>query len=207
MPTTQITQLRRLIFRKKSSAAASWTGFTMEPDELGQDTIMSVTITPRMAERSSSVATTNAPIAGTLGEFAGSITFLADTFKQLGKAMGRFTAATYDGAGDAGQITDDAAGLCGDGEYFDVIAQGICDDGSAADIELTRCIPSIDGALEFGTGATPTVTLNLNPQVYNAARHGNDGYPARSYRFGVENTTKKTRLDTATYDYKDVTGA
>lgn len=204
MATHQITQLRRLIFRKKASAGASWTGFTMEPDELGQDTIMSVQISPRKAERASSVGTTNTPIAGTLGEFSGSITFLADTFKILGQALGRFTAATYANAGDAGQITDGSADLCGDGVYYDVIAQGICDGGSEADVELTRCLPSIDDALEFGTGSTQTVTLNLNPQIYNAARHSGDGYPARSYRFGVENLTKKTRLDTATYDYVDV---
>lgn len=199
MPTKNITQLRRLIFRKKTSANASWTGFTMEPDELGQDTIMTVQIAPRKAERASSVGTTNTPIAGTLGEFSGSITFLADTFKILGQAMGRFTQATYDQ--NAGQITDDPSNLCGDGVYYDVIAQGICDDGSAADVELTRCVPSIDDALEFGTSATQTVTLQLNPQIYNAAIHGSDGYPARSYRFGVENTAKKTRLDTATFDY------
>lgn len=204
MATHQITQLRRLIFRKKTSSGASWTGFTMEPDELGQDTIMSVQISPRKAERASSVGTTNTPIAGTLGEFSGSITFLADTFKILGQALGRFTAATYANAGDAGQITDGSADLCGDGVYYDVIAQGICDDGSEADVELTRCLPSIDDALEFGTGSTQTVTLNLNPQIYNAARHSGDGYPARSYRFGVENLTKKTRLDTATYEYVDV---
>lgn len=199
MPTKNITQLRRLIFRKKTSANASWTGFTMEPDELGQDTIMTVQIAPRKAERASSVGTTNTPIAGTLGEFSGSITFLADTFKILGQAMGRFTQATYDQ--NAGQITDDPSNLCGDGVYYDVIAQGICDDGSAADVELTRCVPSVDDALEFGTSATQTVTLQLNPQIYNAAIHGSDGYPARSYRFGVENTAKKTRLDTATFDY------
>lgn len=204
MATHQITQLRRLIFRKKASAGASWTGFTMEPDELGQDTIMSVQISPRKAERASSVGTTNTPIAGTLGEFSGSITFLADTFKILGQALGRFTAATYANAGDAGQITDGSADLCGDGIYYDVIAQGICDDGSEADVELTRCFPSIDDALEFGTGSTQTVTLQLNPQIYNAARHSGDGYPARSYRFGVENITKKTRFDAATYDYVDV---
>lgn len=204
MATHQITQLRRLIFRKKTSSGASWTGFTMEPDELGQDTIMSVQISPRKAERASSVGTTNTPIAGTLGEFNASITFLADTFKILGQALGRFTAATYANAGDAGQITDGSADLCGDGIYYDVIAQGICDDGSEADVELTRCFPSIDDALEFGTGSTQTVTLQLNPQIYNAARHSGDGYPARSYRFGVENTTKKTRLDTAIYDYVDV---
>lgn len=204
MATHQITQLRRLIFRKKASSGAAWTGFTMEPDELGQDTIMSVQISPRKAERASSVGTTNTPIAGTLGEFSGSITFLADTFKILGQALGRFTAATYANAGDAGQITDGSADLCGDGIYYDVIAQGICDDGSEADVELTRCFPSIDDALEFGTGSTQTVTLQLNPQIYNAARHSGDGYPARSYRFGVENITKKTRLDAATYDYVDV---
>lgn len=204
MATTQITQLRRLIFRKKATAGSSWTGFTMEPDELGQDTIMTVQIAPRKAERASSVGTTNTPIAGTLGEFTGSITFLADTFKILGQAMGRFTAAAYANAGDAGQITDDPSNLCGDGVYYDVIAQGICDDGSAADIELTRCIPSVDDALEFGTGSTQTVTLQLNPQIYNSARHSGDGYPARSYRFGVNDTTKKQRLSTMTYDYEDV---
>lgn len=204
MAVKNITQLRRIVFRKKASASASWTGFTMEPDELGQDTIMSVQISPRKAERASSVGTTSTPIAGTLGEFNGSITFLADTFKILGQAMGRFQAATYANAGDAGQISDDASNLCGDGEYFSVIAQGICDDGSETDVELTRCIPSVDDAIELGTGSTQTVTLNLNPQIYNAARHANDGYPAMSYRFGVNDLTKKQRLDTATYSYVDV---
>ena len=75
------------------------------------------------------------------------------------------------------------------------------DDGSEADIELTRCQPSVDDDLEFGTGDTPTVTLNLHPIIYNATRHASDGYPAYSYRLGDYDTTTKKRLNASTGEY------
>lgn len=205
MKTLNITQVRRIVFRKKTSSDASWTSFTIEPEQLGQDTTMSVNIAPRKSSRASARGTTTRPIAGTIDSFEGSITFIADNFKILGKAIDRWNAATYTGADpSAGQITDGADSICDSGEYWSVIAQGICDDGSAADVELTRCFPSVDDALEFGSGDAQTVTLALNPQLYDAAIHGSDGYPAYSYRFGENNTAKAQRLNATTGNYDDV---
>lgn len=205
MKTLNITQLRRLVFRKKANSSAAWTSFTIEPEQLGQDTTMSVNIAPRKSSRASARGTTTRPIAGTIDSFEGSITFIADNFKILGEAINRWAASTYAGAdANAGQITDSAANICDDGEYWSVIAQGICDDGSAADVELSRCFPSVDDALEFASGDAQTVTLALNPQLYDAALHSGDGYPAYSYRFGDNSTTAKQRLNVLTGDYDNV---
>lgn len=205
MKLLNITQVRRLVFRKKATADAAWVVFTVEPEQLGQDTQMSVNIAPRKSSRASARGTTTRPIAGTVDSFEGNITFIADNFAILGKAINRWVQSTYTGADpNAGQITDGEDQLCDDGEYWSVIAQGICDDGSAADVELTRCIPSIDDALEFGSGDAQTVTLALNPQLYDKVLHANDGYPAYSYRFGDNNTTAKQRLNAATGVYVDV---
>lgn len=204
MATTNITQLRRIVFRKKTTDG--WSVFTLEPDDLGQDTIMTVNVAPRTRSRASSLGTTESPISGTFDAFAGSITFLLDNFQILGKAISKWTASTYTGAApNAGQIVWDGSDLCADGDYFSVVAQGLCDDGSSADIELTRCTPSVDDDIEIGAGDTQTVTLNLHPIVFNEKLHANDGYPAYSVRFGDENTTKKTRLNASTGDYNDVT--
>lgn len=195
-----ITQVRRVVFRKKNGSA--WSVFTMEADDLGQDTIMSVNISPRLRARNSAMGSTETPIRGTLGSFAGSVTFLMDTYEKLGKAIDNWTASTYSGhSATAGQIIGGEATPDCDDSYFSVIAQGLCDDGSEADIELTRCQPSVDDDLEFGTGDTPTVTLNLHPIIYNAARHASDGYPAYSYRLGDYDTTTKKRLNASTGDY------
>lgn len=195
-----ITQVRRVVFRKKNGN--SWSVFTMEADDLGQDTVMSVNISPRLRARNSSMGSTETPIRGTLGAFAGSVTFLEDTFEKLGKAIDNWTASTYNGhSATAGQIIGGEATPDCDDSYFSVIAQGLCDDGSEADIELTRCQPSVDDDLEFGTGDTPTVTLNLHPIIYNATRHANDGYPAYSYRLGDYDTTAKKRLNASTGEY------
>lgn len=195
-----ITQVRRVVFRKKNGNA--WSVFTMEADDLGQDTIMSVNISPRLRARNSAMGTTETPIRGTLGAFAGSVTFLMDTYEKLGKAIDNWTASTYNGrSATAGQIIGGEATPDCDDSYFSVIAQGLCDDGSEADIELTRCQPSVDDDLEFGTGDTPTVTLNLHPIIYNATRHASDGYPAYSYRLGDYDTTAKKRLNASTGEY------
>lgn len=195
-----ITQVRRVVFRKKNGNA--WSVFTMEADDLGQDTIMSVNISPRLRARNSAMGSTETPIRGTLGAFAGSVTFLMDTYEKLGKAIDNWTASTYNGhSATAGQIIGGEATPDCDDSYFSVIAQGLCDDGSEADIELTRCQPSVDDDLEFGTGDTPTVTLNLHPIIYNATRHASDGYPAYSYRLGEYDTTTKKRLNASTGEY------
>lgn len=198
-----ITQLRRLVFIKTVNGTT--TTFSFEPDDLGQDTIMSINIAPRKKSRTSSYGTTSTPIKGTLDNFSGSITFLLDNFKNFGKALNSWNQATYAGAdANAGNVIGDASDFCGDGDYFDVIAQGICDDGSSADIELTRCIPSVDDDIEFGTSETSTVTLNLNPIIYNASLHSTDGYPQYSYRMGDKDLTVQKRLNAVTGQYVDV---
>ena len=195
-----ITQVRRVVFRKKNGNA--WSVFTMEADDLGQDTIMSVNISPRLRARNSAMGSTETPIRGTLGAFAGSVTFLMDTYEKLGKAIDNWTASTYNGhSATAGRIVLGEGDIECDDSYYSVIAQGFCDDGSEADIELTRCQPSVDDDLEFGTGDTPTVTLNLHPIIYNATRHASDGYPAYSYRLGDYDTTTKKRLNASTGEY------
>ena len=198
-----ITQLRRLVFIKTVNGTTST--FTFEPDDLGQDTIMSINIAPRKKSRTSSYGTTNTPIKGTLDNFSGSVSFLLDNFKNFGKALNSWNQATYVGAdANAGNVIGDASDFCGDGDYFDVIAQGICDDGSSVDIELTRCIPSVDDDIEFGTSETSTVTLNLNPIIYNATLHSGDGYPTYSYRLGDKDLTVQKRLNAVTGQYVDV---
>ena len=179
--------------------------FSHSPVDLGQDTIMSINIAPRKKSRTSSYGTTNTPIKGTLDNFSGSVSFLLDNFKNFGKALNSWNQATYVGAdANAGNIIGDASDFCGDGDYFDVIAQGICDDGSSVDIELTRCIPSVDDDIEFGTSETSTVTLNLNPIIYNANLHSTDGYPQYSYRLGDKDLTVQKRLNAVTGQYVDV---
>lgn len=200
-----ITQLRRIIFRKKATAAGAWSVFTLEADDLGQDTVMTVNVAPRMRSRASSLGTAETPIEGSFDSLAGSVTFLMDTWKILGQALQKWTASTYDGAAATdGQIILGDGNLCGDGQYFSVIAQGLCDDGSVTDVELTRCFPSVDDDIEIGTGDTPTATLNLHPIVYNAGLHSADGYPAYTVRFGDQDITKKTRLNAATGEYDEV---
>ena len=199
-----ITQVRRVVFRKPDGNGG-FSVFTLEPDDLGQDTIASINIAPRKRSRASTAGTTETPISGTFDAFAGSITFLFDNFKTLGQALQRWTASTYTGAdSNAGQISDADANYCAD-DYMSVVVQGLCDDGSATDVELTRCIPSVDDDLEFGTSETGAVTLNLNPIIYNANLHADDGLPAKSYRLGDYDTTKKMRLNAVTGEYAEVT--
>lgn len=205
MAVQNITQLRRVIFRKWDADTSTWDVFTLEADDLGQDTVMTLNVAPRMRSRASSLGTAETAISGTFDSFSGSITFLMDTFKNLGKAIQKWNAATYAGASaTAGNIIWDGTDLCAEGDYFSVVAQGICDDGSSADVELTRCVPSVDDDIEIGTGDTPTITLNLHPIVYNAGLHASDGYPQYSARLGDYNLTTKMRLNATTGVYDSV---
>ena len=198
-----IAQLRRLVFRKWTGEA--WSVFTLEPDDLGQDSILTYNIAPRKMSRASSLGTSETPIAGTLDSFSASVTFLMDNFKILGQALNQWTVSTYEGAdANAGQIVDSGE-LCAGDEYLSVVAQGVCDDGSAVDIEFTRCKPSVDDDIEIGGSDATEVTLALNPIIYNATNHATDGYPAYSYRMGDYSTTAKMRLNASTGAYETVT--
>lgn len=205
MAVQNITQLRRVIFRKWDASTSTWDVFTLEADDLGQDTVMTLNVAPRMRSRASSLGTVETAVSGTFESFSGSITFLMDTFKNLGMAIQKWNAATYAGASEnAGNIIWDGTELCGDSEYFSVVAQGLCDDGSTADVELTRCVPSVDDDIEIGTGDTPTITLNLHPIIYNAGLHSTDGYPQYSARLGDYDLTTQKRLNASTGEYDTV---
>lgn len=208
MAVQNITQLRRVVFRKWDTVDNAWNVFTLEADDLGQDTVMTVNVAPRKRSRASSLGTSETAVSGTFDSFAGSITFLMDTFKNLGKAIQKWNEATYAGASvGAGNIIWDGTDLCAEGSYMSVVAQGLCDDGSSVDVELTRCVPSVDDDIEIGTGDTPTITLNLNPIVYNSALHSTDGYPQYSVRLGDYDLTTKKRLNVTTGEYDSVTSA
>lgn len=209
MASQNLTQLRRLVFRYKASATDDWTVFDIGPENLGQDTVVSYSATPRMAERASAMGTSSTPIPGTVDEFTASITILADTAAIIGKVLRNWKPATYEGAtANAGQMlfggtSDDD--VCAGSQYVSVIAQGICDDGSTSDIEFTRCYPQIDGDLEIGTSSTSEVTFALNPQFYNPKTHANDGYPTYGGRLGDYDLTTKQRLNAETGNYAPVT--
>jgi len=205
MAVQNITQLRRVVFRKWDADTSTWSVFTLEADDLGQDTVMTLNVAPRKRSRASSLGTSETTIAGTFDNFAGSVTFLMDTFKNLGQAIQKWNDATYAGAtAQAGNAIWDGTDLCADGDYMSVIAQGLCDDGSTADVELTRCVPSVDDDIEIGTGDTPTITLNLHPIVYNAKLHSADGYPQYSVRLGDYSLIEKMRLNATTGAYTAV---
>lgn len=208
MAVQNITQLRRIVFRKWDASDNAWSVFTLEPDDLGQDTVMTLNVAPRTRSRASSLGTSETPITGTFSAFAGSITFLMDTWKNLGQAIQKWNDATYAGASStAGNVIWDGTDICAEGEYMSVVAQGLCDDGSEADVELTRCCPSVDDDIEIGTGDTPTITLNLHPIVYNAKLHSSDGYPQYSARLGDYDLTAKKRLNVSTGEYEASTSA
>ena len=48
MAVQNITQLRRIVFRKWDASDSSWDVFTLEADDLGQDTVMTINVAPRM---------------------------------------------------------------------------------------------------------------------------------------------------------------
>lgn len=204
MATKTITQLHRVSFRRWDGS--KWAVTNFEADDLGQDTQATINIAPRKSSRASSVGTTEKPIPGTFDSFAGSITMLMGYWKALGTALGVWNGATYAGHdANAGNMSDAGSDLCGDGTPVSVIIQGICDDGSTADVELTRCYPSIDDDIEIGASDTSEVTIALNPQIYNATTMSGDGYPAYSYRFGDNSLTKNQRYNATSGEYADVT--
>lgn len=206
MATKTLSQLHRLVFRKRVNNA--WEVFTIEPQDLGQDSYITFNIAPRKQTRSSAVGTTETPIAGTFDALSASIEFLADNWKIIGEALGKWNQATYSGAAaTAGNvILGGADELCAGGEYYSVIAQGICDDGSTSDVEFTRCIPSVDDDVALGGSDTATVALALNPIIYNASEHASDGYPAYTARMGDNSTTENQRLNPTTGEYTAVQG-
>lgn len=204
-----VVQLRRIVAERYDKENNTWGVFTLEPDDLGQDEILTLNIAPRKKERSSSVGTTSTPISGTYDSFSASITFLLDTWKSLGVIVGRWNSATYAGAdANAGNMIGggDNVDFCGGSSYVRIIAQGVCDDGSTVDVDLPRCIPSVDDDISIGTTETGTQTLALNPVVYNAKLHADDGYPHYDYRLGDENLETKTRLNIETGEYDEVDG-
>lgn len=204
MATKTITQLHRVSFSRWDGT--KWNVVNFEADDLGQDTQATINIAPRKSSRSSSVGTTEMPIAGTFDAFAGTVTMLMGYWKALGQALGVWNDATYAGAdANAGNMSDAGADLCGDGTPVRVVIQGICDDGSTADAELTRCYPSIDDDIEIGAGDTSEVTIALNPQIYNATTMAGDGYPAYSYRLGDASLTANQRYNATTGEYANVT--
>lgn len=202
MATKSISQLRQIFFRKWNASTSQWDVTTLDADDLGQDTIMTFNIAPRMKERATQMGTSSAPIQGTFDELSASITFKADDWYVIGKALSNWTAATFDGATQAdGQIIGDSTNLCNNTEYFSVVAHGICDDGSTSDVEFTRCIPSLTDDFELGSSETPEVELALNPQIYNATIHSGDGYPTYTYRLGTYDIATEKHFDAATGTY------
>lgn len=205
MATKTVTQLHRVSFSRWTGS--TWDVVNFEPDDLGQDTQATINIAPRKSSRSSSIGTTEKPIPGTFDALAGNITMLFSYYKALGQALGVWNQATYANAdANAGNMvgggTDE---LCSDGVPVRVVIQGICDDGSTADVELTRCYPSLDDDLEIGAGDTSEITINLNPQIYNSTTMANDGYPAYTYRLGDNSLTANERYNAAIGEYAAVT--
>ena len=126
MAVQNITQLRRVVFRKWDAGTSTWSVFTLEADDLGQDTVMTINVAPRKRSRASSLGTSETAISGTFDSFSGSITFLMDTFKNLGQAIQKWNAATYAGASTgAGNIIWDGTDICAEGDYMSVVAQGL----------------------------------------------------------------------------------
>lgn len=210
--SNNLAQLRRAVFRRWDKTANSGKGaydtFVLDVDDLGQDTQLSFNFAPRKMSRSSQLGTTETPIAGTFDTLTASITFIADTWEILGKALRNWAPATFTGAstGD-GQIIIGGAGqdLCSGNEYLDVILTTVCDDGSSTDVEFTRCLPSIDDDIELGGSDALEITLALNPVAYNPATHKGDGYPEYTARLGAQDLTKKTHLNVTTGEYQEVT--
>lgn len=203
MATKTITQLHRVSFSRWDGS--KWVVSNFEPDDLGQETQATINVAPRKSSRASSVGTTTKPIPGTFDALAGSVTIMFGYWKALGEALGIWNAATYAGHdANAGNIVFGAGDLCDDGVPMRVVIQGICDDGSTADVEFTRCYPSIDDDLEIGASDTTEVTIQLNPQIYNSTTMSGDGYPAYTVKMGDNSTTANKRYNATSGEYADV---
>ena len=72
MAVQNITQLRRVVFRRWDADDNSWDVFTLEADDLGQDTVMTVNVAPRKRSRASSLGTSETAISGTFDSLSGS---------------------------------------------------------------------------------------------------------------------------------------
>lgn len=201
----KITQLRRLVLRRWNGT--SFDTLTIGPEQLGQDSILTLNIAPRKLSNETALGTQEEPIAGTYDAFAASITFLPQVWAILGRALDNWNAATYtDATTNNGNIIGAAAvNPCATSGYCSVVAQGICDDGSSSDVELTRCQLSVDDDIEIGSSSTTEITINLNPIIYDPTLHADDGYPAYEYRLGDNSLTEKQRLNVTTGEYEAVT--
>lgn len=203
-----VTQLRRVVFRKYDPATKTFSvPLVLEPDDLGEDPVLTINVAPRMKSRSSSLGTTETPMPGTFDALSAQITMMMDTYRPIGLALNRWAQATYEGANpNAGNIIFGGGdSLCQGGEYINVVVQGVCDNGSSADVEIARCIPSVPDDIEFNTADSATVNLALNPIIYNAMTHEGDGLPAYTIRLGDQDLTQKTRLNVTTGEYQPVT--
>lgn len=203
-----ITQLRRVVFRKVDPVAKKFSvPLVLEPDDLGEDPVLTINVAPRMKSRASSLGTVETPMPGTFDALAATITMMMDTYRPIGLALNRWNQATYEGANpNAGNIIFGGGdSLCQGGEYMNVVVQGVCDDGSSADVEIARCIPSIPDDIEFNTADSATVSLSLNPIIYNAMTHEGDGLPAYTIRLGDYDLTTNMRLNVTTGEYQAVT--
>lgn len=202
-----ISQMQRLVFRSRENADADWVTFTITSANLGQDTVASFNISERIRDRETQAGTTHKPIAGSYDDFQATVTFQADVWAEIFKALGRWNPATFAGATDADGNAIGAAAVspCGNQKMVSVILQGLCDDGSSADVEFARCFPSIDGELEISGSSATEVSLTLNPQIYNPVTMANDGYEQYDYRAGAHSLTTNERLDVTTGKYNPVT--
>lgn len=203
-----LSQLRRVVFRKWDATAKKYNVLlVLEPDDLGQDDQMTYNIAPRTKERASSLGTSTTPIAGTFDNLSASMTILMDTWNVLGKILGTWNPATYEGAtAENGNIIGGAGtDFCRNDGYVSVIATGVCDDGSSADLEFSRCMPNITDDITLNGTNTTEVTLNLFPIAYNANLHSEDGYPQYTYRMGDQSLEQKMRFNFTTGDYEPVT--
>ena len=200
----KISQLRRIVVRR-------WNGtdfdtYTIGPNSLGQDSNITLNVAPRKLSHEGAQGTQETPIAGTFDALSATVTLLPQVFATIGRFLNNFNKATYSGATDnnGNIIFGGADSFCTGGGYCSVVAQGICDDGSSADVEITRCIPSIDDDIEIGNSSTPEVSVSLNPIIYDPELHASDGYPAYTARLGDNSLTEKQRLNATTGKYEAV---
>lgn len=202
MAIKTITQLHRVAIRQRASKTAAWQVVTLNEDDLSQGDVLTVNIAPRKISRASQRGTTNTPLKGTFDNFTATLSLLGDTWKKIGEVIDNWNDATYAGADDAaGNMSDDTANLCPTSKYVSVVVQGVCDDGSTGDFEICRCNPSLDDDLAIGSSETPTISIALNPIIYNPTLHADDGYTQKSYNAGDNSLTQDKRFDFATGDY------
>lgn len=203
-----LSQLRRIVVRKYDKTTKKLpVELVIGPDDLTESDTVTFNVAPKMRERASSLGTTSTPIPGTFDSLSASIVMLADTWAIIGKFLGMWNPATYEGATAANGniIFGGGDNLCGNSEYVDIVVQGVCDDGSSTDLEFTRCYPALTDDVTLGGTDATEVTVNLNPVAYNANTHAGDGYPDYTARLGDFDLATKMRLNVATGEYQAVT--